>query len=97
MDYWKFYAFKQQNNSILLTEGGKVKNAQNHKQIDARGEVEGIKPVIYGILYYQRRWVYYFSSLPGAKVAIEFSAADAKLPLCVGSEEKIFSSSSSRK
>ena len=26
-----------------------------------QGEAEGIKPVIYGILYYRRRWVYYFS------------------------------------
>ena len=57
-------------NSILSTAGGKVKNVQNHRQIDARGEAEGIKPVIYGILYYRRSWVYYFSSLPGAKVAI---------------------------
>ena len=30
----KFDAFKQQNYSILLTEEGKVKNAQNHRQID---------------------------------------------------------------
>ena len=48
------------DNSILPTAGGKVKNAPNHRQIDARGEAEDIKPVIYGILYYRRRWVYYF-------------------------------------
>ena len=29
---------------------GEVKNSQNHRQIDARGEAEGIKTVIYGIL-----------------------------------------------
>ena len=27
-------------NSILPTKGGKGKNAQNHRQIDARGEAE---------------------------------------------------------
>ena len=56
------------SNRILLTAGGKVKNAQSHRQIDDRGEAEGIKPVIYGILYYRRRWVYYFSWLSGAIV-----------------------------
>ena len=29
-----------------------MKNAQNHRQIDARGEVEGIKLVILSILYF---------------------------------------------
>ena len=42
-------------NSTLPTAGGKVKNAQNHRQIDARGEAEGIEPVIYGIFYYRLR------------------------------------------
>ena len=56
--------------SILPTVRGKVKNAQDHRQIDARDEAELIKPVIYGILYYRRRWVYCFSSLPGVKVSI---------------------------
>ena len=32
--------------------GDKVKNAQNHRQIDARGKAEGSEPVIYCILYY---------------------------------------------
>ena len=62
---WEGVQFKSNiKDSILPTAGGKVKNAQNHRQIDA------LKAVIYGILYYRRRWVYYFSSLPGAKVAI---------------------------
>ena len=49
-------------NSILLTTGGKIKNAQNYRQIDARGGAEGIEPVIYGILYFLPMSVYYFSS-----------------------------------
>ena len=63
------------NYSILPTAGGKVKNAQSHRQIDARGEAEGIKPVIYGILYYRVRWVYYFIALPGRKVESLLCAA----------------------
>ena len=47
-------------NSILPTTGGKVKNAQNHRRIDARGEAESSKPVMYGILYCLVRWVHYF-------------------------------------
>ena len=33
-------------NSILHHEAGKVKNAQNHREIDGRGEAEGSKPVV---------------------------------------------------
>ena len=66
---------KQVKNSILPTAGGKVKNAQNHRRIDARGEAEGIKPVICGILYYRVRWVYYFIALPGRKVESLLCAA----------------------
>ena len=51
-------------------------------------EAKPIKPVNYGILYYRRRWLYYFSSIPSAKVAIQFSAAGAKLLLCARSQEK---------
>ena len=48
-----------------------------------------ILPTVGGkvLLYYRLRWVYYFSSLPGATVAIYFSAAGAKLLLCARSEE----------
>ena len=45
-------------NRILLTTGGKIQNAQNHRQINARGEAEGIKPVINGILSFLPRSVY---------------------------------------
>ena len=37
---------------MLPTVGGKVENAQNHRHIDARDEAEGVKPVVYVILYY---------------------------------------------
>ena len=33
---------------------GKVKNVENHRQIDALGEAEGIKHVFHGFLYYRR-------------------------------------------
>ena len=50
--------------------GGKIKNAQNHRRIDARGEAElcvhSIKPVIYGILYFLPRSVYTHSNFVGA-------------------------------
>ena len=29
------------SNTILQSMGGKIKDAQNHRQIDARGEAEG--------------------------------------------------------
>ena len=44
--------------------------------------------IVYYLSYYRWKWVYYFSSLPGAKVANEFSAAGAKLLLWAHSEEK---------
>ena len=78
--------------SILLPAGGKVKNAQNHRQIDARGEAEGIKPVIYGILYYRRRWVYYFSSYLLRKVTFLSRPAGGKIYFPPRYEEKYFSS-----
>ena len=42
-----FYTYK--HDSIFFTAGGKVKNAQNYRQIDAQSKAEGIKPVIYGV------------------------------------------------
>ena len=59
----------RKKNSILHHEAGKVKNAQNHREIGSRGEAEGSKPVIWGILYLLPSGVCYFSSLPGAKAA----------------------------
>ena len=35
----------------LLTAGVKLKNAQNHSLIRARGEAEVSEPIIYGILH----------------------------------------------
>ena len=32
----------EMKNSILLTTGGKLKNAQNHRRIDARGEARAL-------------------------------------------------------
>ena len=62
---------------MLPMAGGKVKNAQNHRQIDTRSEAEGIIPVIYGILYYRASEVgiiLYFISIPGHKVEYLFCA-----------------------
>ena len=52
----------RQKNRILPTAGGKVKNARNHGQIEARDETKGIKSVIWSIFYYRVRRVYYIPS-----------------------------------
>ena len=56
-------------NSMLLTTSGKIKDAKNHRQINAWGEAEDIEPVIYGIPYFLPRSVYYFSSYLLRKVS----------------------------
>ena len=60
-DYWQNFLCETisrlllENSSISPTAEVKVKNAQNHRRIDAQGKAEGIKPVIYGILYYPNK------------------------------------------
>ena len=53
---------------MLPTAEGKLRSAQNHRQIDARGKAGGIKAAISGILNHRARWVYNGIALWGRKV-----------------------------
>ena len=66
-----------------------MKYAQNHRQIDARGEDEGIKPVIYGILYFLPSSVYYFSSYLLRKVTFLQRPTGGKIYFPPWYEEKV--------
>ena len=71
--FYKYYLGKtdmsKQGHLKYPIFASKVKNARNHRYMRGRGEAEGSKPVISGILYLLLSGVYNFSLLPGAKVA----------------------------